>query len=222
MEYSTTEQIEEYFLEGRYKKISDIFKNQINQKIKVIDEETIEMIVVSLMQLDEYESCRDILYKYFYTNYFSNKEFSNSLIKAKVSMALKYENHLDLCVFYNHVYFVKESAMNNQEKEMLEIIDPIIKTYEKKYISRIENILYITLILIVFLVDLPLFLNIGLKALILIFFIMDYLNSKKGKVKLSYFVYRAFLKVYLIMNRFKWKYLKPNVLTIKQEFNTSL
>ncbi len=137
-------------------------------------------------------------------------------------MALKYENHLDLCVFYNHVYFVKESAMNNQEKEMLEIIDPIIKTYEKKYISRIENILYITLILIVFLVDLPLFLNIGLKALILIFFIMDYLNSKKGKVKLSYFVYRAFLKVYLIMNRFKWKYLKPNVLTIKQEFNTSL
>ena len=105
-------------------------------------------------------------------------------------------------------YFVKESAMNNQEKEMLEIIDPIIKTYEKKYISRIETILYIILILIVFLVDLPLFLNIGLKALILIFFIMDYLNSKKGKVKLSYFVYRAFLKVYLIMNRFKWKYLK--------------
>ena len=64
MEYSTTEPIEEYFLEGRYKEISDIFKNQINQKLKVIDEETIEMIVVSLMQLDEYESCRDILYKY--------------------------------------------------------------------------------------------------------------------------------------------------------------
>ncbi len=51
MEYSTTEQIEEYFLEGRYKKISDIFKNQINQKIKVIDEETIEMSVVSLIRI---------------------------------------------------------------------------------------------------------------------------------------------------------------------------